>query len=132
MLPDPILQLALERRSDLVQRNEEANRLVAAGDAAGAERLYLEILDSAPRHYEALYNLGLLYNRGARFVDAAGVLERAVDARPRSADAHFLLAMTHLSLEQPARAMERLRRALELDPEHALARDLMQRLTGDG
>lgn len=128
-IADPILARALERRTDLESLNQSANRLVAAGDSEAAEALYLTLLETDPRHYDALYNLGLLYNRSGRYEEADQVLRRAAGARPESADAQFLLAMTNLSLDREAEALPYLERALELDPEHALARDLKVRLT---
>ncbi len=129
-LDDPWLVKALEQRTDLEERNNTANRLLAEGNIEAAEVLYREVILENPEHADALYNLGLLLARSGRSEEASAVLERARAVRD-GADTNFLLAMTYLSLGQPQTAFERLESALAIEPEHALARDLMKRLTDD-
>src|SRR5262245_49766598 len=64
-----------------------------------AEQLYQAILRAEPRHFAALYRLGLLCLQQQRFEDAADLLRRAVKADKNSADAyHYLgIALTGLN-----------------------------------
>lgn len=76
--------------ADLFQR---AVRAQLSGDLAGAEELYGKVLERAPRHAEALNNLGaILAGRGDR-TGAAVLLRRAVDVDP-----HYGEALNNLGL----------------------------------
>jgi tetratricopeptide (TPR) repeat protein len=107
-------------------RFRRARRAHERGELAHAERLYVEILERNPRHFDALHLLGMLnYQRGA--LDAAQRLLRAAlrvdDAR---ADAHTDLGLVLL-------AMARLEDALAAyEAAHAIAPHDPQALNGRG
>ena len=61
--------------------------------------------------------LGLVRKDMAMPEGAAAAFERAADAAPNSADAHFCLAEARLALGDRAKAIKHFRRCLDLDPE---------------
>jgi len=122
---DPVLdrvRIAVRGLETLIQA---ANQALAAGDAASAEALYAQVLDSDPAHYDALFNLGLLYGRQERFAESQAMLERAVAARPESSQARLLLALSLASQDRLVAARGELRALLEHDPDHREARALL-------
>ena len=52
-----------------------------------------------------------------RYLEAIDPLSVAIQARPDSADAHFLLGKTYLKLKQGSKAVPQLNEALRLDPQ---------------
>jgi Flp pilus assembly protein TadD len=125
---DPLLRRVLEKRSDLQASIAAANALLAAGRIAEAEALYQSVLVYDPQHYDALYDLGVLYGRSGRYREARAVLERAVAARPENAAARTALAMALAALGQPEDARREARRAFELRPDDERARRLLEDL----
>lgn len=126
--PDPLLRRVLDQRTDLQANITAANALLAAGRASEAEALYLEVLEYDPAHYDAHYDLGVLYGRSGRYEAARASLEAAVAARPTSADARVALALAHVALGQPDLARREATRALELAPGDVRPRRLLEGL----
>ncbi|HVR29980.1 MAG TPA: tetratricopeptide repeat protein [Thermoanaerobaculia bacterium] len=123
--PDPLMELIRTGRHDLQSLVQVANRLLAEGNAEGAETLYRAVLDSEPGHFDALYNLGIVYGRQGRFTEAEASLEAAIRSRPDRTEPHFALAATYASQQQFEKADAELAAVLRLDPEHAGARSLL-------
>ena len=71
--------------ADAFERGEALYRM---GDLAAAERCYIETLRAEPRHYGALYQLGILALRSRRMREAAEAFALAIAARPEDAHAH--------------------------------------------
>jgi tetratricopeptide (TPR) repeat protein len=126
--PDPLLRRVLDQRQDLQANIAAANALLAAGRASEAEALYLEVLEYDPAHYDAHYDLGVLYGRSGRYEEARAALEAAVAARPTSADARVALALAHVALGQLDPARREAARALELAPGDERPRRLLEGL----
>src|SRR4051812_12045907 len=70
---------------------EEGRRRHRAGDRAGAEALYGEVLAANPDNLEALSRLAFLLGQARRFAEADALLDRAIRLRP-TPDALFLRA----------------------------------------
>jgi tetratricopeptide (TPR) repeat protein len=130
--PDPLLRRVLEQRCDLQAMITTANALLAEGRPAEAESMYREVLSYDPRHYDAHYDLGVLYGKSGRYQEARTALEAAVAARPESVDAHVTLGIAYSSLGELEAARREARRALELDPRHERAQRLLAGLSGSG
>jgi tetratricopeptide (TPR) repeat protein len=126
--PDPILDRVRTGVRSLQSMVNAANKKLVDGDAKTAEALYTAVLEIDPQHYDALYNLGLLYGRRGRFAEAQSFLERAIAARPQSAQARFLLALSLASQDRVDAARAELRALLELDPAHTEARKMLARI----
>jgi Tfp pilus assembly protein PilF len=81
--------------------------------AAEWRKKYEEVNADSP---DILFNKGVdAYNRG-KMKDAEASLQKAVDAKPDFAMAHYLLGMTSFNLNKKAQAREHLQKYLELDP----------------
>jgi tetratricopeptide (TPR) repeat protein len=122
--PDPLVEVIPAGRRDLQPLIQMASRLLADGNAEDAAKLYRAVLDSDPAHFDALYNLGVVYSRQGRWAEAKSSFEAAIRSRPDHADVHFALAVTYASLEQREKAEAEVATVLRLDPEHAGARSL--------
>ncbi len=98
-----------------------AAALHGAGDLPAAERVYAEILQRATDNFDALHGLGLIAIQRGRIDDADRLLQRAIAANPRSAEAaanHFVVLRR---LNRHADALAACDRALALKPRYAEA-----------
>lgn len=87
------------------------------GDVAEAEKAYRRAIQERPTFALALLNLGRVLINQKRYADSIEPLLGAAQARPDSADAHFLLGETYLKLKQGSKAVPQLNEALRLDPQ---------------
>jgi tetratricopeptide (TPR) repeat protein len=69
----------------------QAIELHQSGRLEEAEKLYRAALSDEPKLYEARYNLGMIYGKQGRVIDAARELALAAEARPDSGEAWFML-----------------------------------------
>jgi len=95
---------------------EEGWRRHRAGDRAGAEILYREVVAANPQNFEALWRLAFLLGQKREFQESERLLERAAQLRP-TADALFLRAYALQMLQRYEDALACLDRALELNRE---------------
>ena len=99
-----------------------------AGKLPDAELALRETIRRNPRHDRAHYNLGLLLNQTGRPAEAITAIETAERLAPRIADYPYARATILLQRGERDRASEAARRALEIDPGYAPARELLNRL----
>jgi tetratricopeptide (TPR) repeat protein len=123
--PDPLMELIRTGRQDLQSLVQMANRMFAQGDAKSAETLYRTVLDSDPDHFDALYNLGVVYRDQHRLPEAQASFEAAIRSRPDHAEAHFALAVIYASQQQLEKAAAEIETVLRLDPQHAGAQAVL-------
>ncbi len=89
-----------------------------AGDLAMAARMYLEILQREPRHFEALHQLGVARAQAGDTAGAARHLTAAIAVNPRSAEAQLHLAHVRMAAGEAQAALDNYERALALKPEY--------------
>ena len=89
---------------------------LGGGDLAAAEKAYRRAIQARPNFALALLNLGRLLITEKRYTESIDALSRATDARPDSAESHFLLGETYLKLKLGSKAVPHLNEALRLDP----------------
>ena len=89
---------------------------LGGGDVAEAEKAYRRAIQERPTFALALLNLGRLLITQKRYTESIDALSRATDARPDSAESHFLLGETYLKLKLGSKAVPHLTAALRLDP----------------
>src|ERR1044072_4760630 len=89
---------------------------LGGGDVAEAEKAYRRAIQEKPTFALALLNLGRLLITQKRYTESIEALSRATDARPDSAESHFLLGETYLKLKLGSKAVPHLNEALRLDP----------------
>jgi len=106
-------------------------KLTRARDSVGqadfpvAISLLEELVVEDSGNAEAWSQLGVCYLETQRPADAVEALSRAVQAAPDDADPHYLLGNACGTLGQLDRAAACYRRALEIDPRHAKAEELL-------
>jgi len=103
----------------------QAMEALSQADFPGAQALLEELVVEDSHHAEAWCQLGVCYLETQQPDLAIEALTRAVNARPDSATAHYLLGNACGTLGQLERAAACYRRALEIDPQHAKAEEFL-------
>ncbi len=129
-LDDPMLEAVFALVRDTQTMIRTANERLAAGDRAGAERLYREVLALDPDSRDAHLNLGVLHGLAGRDAAAVASLERAVELDPSRADAYALLTIAYIKVGRAEEGFVQLEKALAIDPDHPRARQLLRQLGG--
>jgi tetratricopeptide (TPR) repeat protein len=127
---DPIVDRVRRSLRSLQSVIATAKETARVGDVDQAEALYQSVLEVDPESYDALYGLALLEGRRKRFAEAQALLERALEIRPKSSEARLMLSISLASQNQIEAARDELRALLADDPEHMLARGMLQSLGG--
>jgi predicted O-linked N-acetylglucosamine transferase (SPINDLY family) len=89
------------------------------GDLDAAERMYGEILRANAKHFDALYQLGLVHLDRGGLDQAHRLLGEAAKIQPQSADAHFARGRALQRLNRHGQALEAFDQALAIDPNRA-------------
>jgi predicted TPR repeat methyltransferase len=111
---------------------EQADGLLEAGDAAGAEGIYRRLIEVEPNNARAYFQLGNLMARLGNPAAAAEAFGRVVELRPEVAAAHFNLGNAYSEVGKFYEAEGAYRRSLELstdidaDAAYNLARTLAE------
>lgn len=87
------------------------------GNAGKAEKAYRRAIQEKPTFALALLNLGRILVKQKRYVESIDPLRAATEARPDSAEAHFLLGEAYLKVRQGSKGVPHLNEALRLDPQ---------------
>jgi Flp pilus assembly protein TadD len=90
-----------------------------AGDLAGADQLYRQVLSAEPARAEALALLALACHQHGDLTEAEAWYRRALAVRPADADAHFRLGLVLMGLSRPDEATVAFREAARLRPDSA-------------
>jgi len=98
---------------------KEGNRLLAAGDMAGAEGHYARVLSLVPEQGAALGNLAWLKEQAGSLEEAAALYRRAIAAMPDNAHIQRNFGMLLWALKHFDEAETVCRRAVDLAPESA-------------
>lgn len=99
---------------------QEATRLRAQGNAAGAERRARAVLAADPKHVKGRELLAGLQLESGRWLEAQDTLEQGITQVPTHLAFRFQLARVHLERGEPARAVSLLEAAPKsapIDPE---------------
>lgn len=109
------------RQGNIPQAFNEAVKLHQAGDIAGAEKLYVRVLELNPHHVDALSNRGLALVGLGRFNDAIPCIENAISLTPDAPDLHFNLGTALDELWRYDEAAAAYQRCIALAPDYAPA-----------
>jgi tetratricopeptide (TPR) repeat protein len=96
-----------------------------AGDLVTAQALYAEVLRASPRHFAALYALGVSYCQQGQHARGVPFLEQALAVQPDYAEAHSNLASALNALSRHEEAITHGERAVALDPACAEAYSIL-------
>jgi Tfp pilus assembly protein PilF len=104
-------------------RTDEATRVLEAGVAMPVKpgENYMRAVMSS--------TLGVIAARQGRAQDARRYFQQAIDMDPNFAVGHAYLAHVQMKAGEVASAQDHARRALEIDPENLLARQVLEQLT---
>ncbi|HEV2958057.1 MAG TPA: tetratricopeptide repeat protein [Xanthobacteraceae bacterium] len=106
---------------DLVEARNRAILLHRAGRIADAQAVCREILERAPRHFDALHLLGVTEYQSGRHDEADRLLEQALLVEPRSPAACSNHGIVLHELKRYDAALARYDRAIALKPDYAEA-----------
>jgi tetratricopeptide (TPR) repeat protein len=106
---------------DLSQALIQAVDLHRKGDLAQAERLYLQVLEARPDHFDALQMLGILRYQQKRLPEALSLLGAALQAKPDFPPALLSYGLVLDALERREEALASYDKALALAPNYAEA-----------
>jgi tetratricopeptide (TPR) repeat protein len=118
----PVVQ-AVERpvRPELQQAYDQALAQVKAGHFKEAEQRLLALTRQAPELSGPYANLGLLYQRAGRNIEAIAALERAISINPKRAVYYNELGILYRREGKFDMAGKQYRKALDVDPDYAPA-----------
>jgi len=94
----------------------EAEDLVRHEEYIPAEKRYIEVISHNPKHVKAYEGLGNLYLANKQYVQARETLLFTLRISPDDASVHMSLAEVELAEENVKKAVEHLRRCVELRP----------------
>jgi len=123
--PDPRLAELEAYATGAQVKLRRAATALSTGRLGEAEAIYVDVLVRNPNEYAARVNLGIVYFGQRRLDDAERELLRATTIHPRNPYAHYGLARCMMARSRFAEAEDALLRVLDLDPDHAEARDLL-------
>ena len=102
---------------------DAAQRRLDAGDAAGAEAAYRELLEQEPGHVEASTALGSLLDDAGRVDEAVAVFRKLVSGDAPTASAYCNLGVMLFKQGSHVEALEHLQHAVSMQPRYAIALD---------
>jgi arylsulfatase A-like enzyme/tetratricopeptide (TPR) repeat protein len=113
------IAVAQANADDFVTQVNLAETLIRSGKAEEAERIVNAILAKEPQHTKARGALGHILVARGRLQEAVPHLERAAEGR--DPEPLIELAQVYLALEQPTKALDTAKRALDRSPGHPWA-----------
>lgn len=99
----------------------KAMQCLQQGDLERGKALLLKVLEEAPGHVDALYNLGLAYGETGDMERSVETLHQCVAVKPDYANAYVALGFSLYRQKDHAAAVAALEKALELEPNHVFA-----------
>lgn len=118
------------RRSLLPQNLSTAARLHQAGNLAGAEPIYREILEVEPQRFDVRYLFGALLLQQRRYDEAEREIGQAIKIKPDIPAAHYNRGVALAKLDRIEDALADLDNCLALEPNHSQALALRADLSG--
>jgi predicted O-linked N-acetylglucosamine transferase (SPINDLY family) len=106
---------------DFAEARNRAILLHQAGRIADAQTVCREILERAPRHFDALHLLGVTEYQSGRYEEADRLLQQALLVEPRSAAALSNHGIVLHDLKRYEAALARYEKAIALKPDYAEA-----------
>jgi predicted O-linked N-acetylglucosamine transferase (SPINDLY family) len=91
------------------------------GRLAEAEKLYQELLQQEPTHFDALHRLGMVALQTRRTQRGVELITKAIELNPNVAAAHSNLGFALSALKRPQEALASCDKAIALDPGSAVA-----------
>jgi tetratricopeptide (TPR) repeat protein len=121
------LSLCFAQSDDLAVKSQRAKELMAEGRFAEAIPIYRELSQALPNNPGLMLNLGMALHMAGDERKSLPPLEAAVKLDPELVPAWLFLGAARLRLGQNLAAVDALRMALRLQPDH---RDALEMLAG--
>ncbi len=109
----------------------QAMALHRQGNLADAERLYREVLQQQPDHFDALHLLGVIALQTRHTEQAVELIGKAIGRNAKIAGAHCNLGKALRDLGRPADALASYDTAIALEPDFAMAHNNRGNALGD-
>jgi protein O-GlcNAc transferase len=97
--------------------SEHALTAAQSGDTEGAEKLWRQAIEKAPKHFASLFNLGVMLHRQKRQLEALPLLERAAVVEP-GYQVHLIRGSNFQQLERREEAIRAWKAALAYQPKN--------------
>jgi tetratricopeptide (TPR) repeat protein len=110
---------------ELLPRVTEAKKRFGAGDFAGAEKVYNELIESAPGNVYLLSNLGVTLFRQGKYKLAEAAFLEAARIDPNDGFTHCTLGIVYYTLGKYDDAVNQLTKALAINPNDATAHNYL-------
>jgi tetratricopeptide (TPR) repeat protein len=122
------LGLPASTEDTLEKRTELALAKAQRGDVAGAEFLFEENAQAHPLDSAARFNYGLFSLERKDYQRAIEQFRQSINLNPKYLPAYEAMAESYLQLHDGPNAVEWSRRILQIDPNHAVARQTLATL----
>jgi predicted O-linked N-acetylglucosamine transferase (SPINDLY family) len=109
------------QKAEVAELLERAVTLQKTGLLPDAQAVYRQLLKLAPKHFDALYLLGMSEYHAQSYHEAERHLRKAAEVEPRSAKAHLNRGVVLFALGRFEEAGASYKRAIALDPGYAVA-----------
>ena len=109
------------QKAEVAELLERAVTLQNTGLLPDAQAVYRQLLKLAPKHFDALYLLGMSEYHARSYHEAERHLRKAAEVEPRSAKAHLNRGVVLFALGRFEEAGASYKRAIALDPGYAVA-----------
>lgn len=110
-----------EQSNTAIDLNQEANKLLEAGDLAGAIQLYEKAIATTPEDEDLHYNLGIAYAKAGQNEKAEKQYREALQLLPDYAEVHNNLGNLLLRTARLQEAEEQFNEAISDMPDYAAA-----------
>ncbi|MBF0423028.1 MAG: tetratricopeptide repeat protein [Magnetococcales bacterium] len=114
----PIEVSLIMDKTKLTKLFQHALKIHGAGDPAGAERLYREIVQSLPEFVDVWYLWGIAAYEMGEYEDAAARFSRAIAVGGQQSDIFHYLGLSQLEMGRLHAAKDNLLKALSFDPDN--------------
>jgi tetratricopeptide (TPR) repeat protein len=109
--------------ADIFQWLNDARRNLNRGQLEQAQQCCLNVLSFEPRHAEAHFLLGMIAVAGNRFIEAIGLLERAIGLNGKKPAFHAQLARCLVTINRQTEGRNAADIAIRLNPNDGLTLD---------
>lgn len=87
-----------------------------SGELESAARQYQSVLKQQPHYADALFHLGLVYLKQAKYADGISVLNRAIKKNSKNDSYYNAIGFAYRELRNPVQAIRFLNQAIKLNP----------------
>lgn len=91
------------------------------GRLAHAQKVYEDVLNLQPNHFDALHMLGVIAAQAENYLQAVELIDRAIEINPDYAEAYFNRGIVLQDLQRPDDALASYDQAINLKPDYGAA-----------